>query len=144
MRPTFFRSAAAFRGWLARHHGSEKELLVGFHKVATGRRSMTYKEAVDEALSFGWIDGVRRGLDDASYTIRFTPRKPTSIWSAVNIERARRRSTGDLCAEREGIGVLSAAGAVVPPNHRALGIERQATGNASAPPDDVDRLLGAE
>lgn len=89
MRPTFFRSAAAFRGWLARHHGSEKELLVGFHKVATGRRSMTYKEAVDEAVSFGWIDGVRRGLDDASYTIRFTPRKPTSIWSAVNIERVK-------------------------------------------------------
>jgi uncharacterized protein YdeI (YjbR/CyaY-like superfamily) len=88
-RPTFFRFAKAFRDWLERHHGSEKELLVGFHKVATGRPTMTYKEALDEALAFGWIDGVRRGVDDESYTIRFTPRKPTSIWSAVNIKRVR-------------------------------------------------------
>lgn len=101
MKPTFFRSAASFRAWLARHHGSEKELLVGFHKVATGRRTMTYKEAVDEALTFGWIDGIRRRLDDESYTIRFTPRKPTSIWSAVNIKRVK-----ELKAERR----MTAAG----------------------------------
>ena len=89
MNPTFFKSAALFRAWLSRHHASEKELLVGFHKVGTGRATMTYKEALDEALAFGWIDGVRRGLDDQSYSIRFTPRKPTSIWSAVNIKRVK-------------------------------------------------------
>lgn len=89
MTPTFFKSAATFRAWLSRHHDSEQELLVGFHKVATGRPTMTYKEALDEALAFGWIDGVRRRLDDASYTIRFTPRRPTSIWSAVNIRRVK-------------------------------------------------------
>jgi uncharacterized protein YdeI (YjbR/CyaY-like superfamily) len=89
MKPSFFKSAAAFHAWLARHHGSETELLVGFHKVATGKATMTYREALDEALAFGWIDGVRRRLDEESYTIRFTPRKPTSIWSAVNIKRVK-------------------------------------------------------
>lgn len=89
IKPTFFRSAASFRAWLASHHATEQELLVGFHKVATGPRTMTYKEALDEALSFGWIDGIRRRLDDERYTIRFTPRKPTSIWSAVNIKRVK-------------------------------------------------------
>ena len=99
--PTFFESAPAFRAWLTRHHASEKELLVGFHKVGVGRSTMTYKQALDEALAFGWIDGVRRRLDDESYTIRFTPRKPTSVWSAVNINRAR-----ELQAE----GRMTAAG----------------------------------
>ena len=89
MKPTFFKSPASFRAWLARHHASEMELLVGFHKVVAGRPTMTYKQALDEALAFGWIDGVRRSLDDESYSIRFTPRKPTSIWSAVNIKRVK-------------------------------------------------------
>ena len=93
MKPTFFESAAVFRDWLARHHGSEKELLVGFHKVATSRPTMTYKDALDEALAFGWIDGVRRRLDAESYSIRFTPRKPTSTWSAVNIKRVKELET---------------------------------------------------
>jgi uncharacterized protein YdeI (YjbR/CyaY-like superfamily) len=89
MKPKFFRSAADFRAWLTRHHASEKELLVGFHKVAAGRTTMTYKAALDEALAFGWIDGVRRRVDDERYTIRFTPRKAASIWSAVNIKRVK-------------------------------------------------------
>ena len=89
MSAVFFKTAAAFRAWLARHHDSATELLVGFHKVGSGRKSVTYQEALDEALSFGWIDGVRRSLDDESYSIRFTPRKPTSIWSAVNIRRVK-------------------------------------------------------
>jgi uncharacterized protein YdeI (YjbR/CyaY-like superfamily) len=89
MSPVFFKTAAAFRAWLARHHDSATELLVGLHKVASGRKSITYHEALDEALAFGWIDGVRRRLDDDSYSIRFTPRKPTSIWSAVNIKRVK-------------------------------------------------------
>jgi uncharacterized protein YdeI (YjbR/CyaY-like superfamily) len=86
--PSFFTEPADFRAWLKENHESESELLVGFHKKATGRPSITWPEAVDEALCFGWIDGIRRSLGDESYTIRFTPRKPRSTWSAVNIERA--------------------------------------------------------
>ena len=85
---TFFATPAEFRTWLEQHHASETELLVGFHKRATGRPSMTWQQSVDEALCFGWIDGVRRSLGDESYTIRFTPRQKRSIWSAVNIKRA--------------------------------------------------------
>jgi uncharacterized protein YdeI (YjbR/CyaY-like superfamily) len=70
-----------------RRHGSAKELLVGFRKKATGEPSITWPEAVDQALCFGWIDGVRRKIDDRSYSVRFTPRKPGSRWSAVNIAR---------------------------------------------------------
>ena len=89
MKPTFFATPEEFRAWLEAHHADERELLVGFHKKATGRPCMTWPESVDEALCFGWIDGVRRSLGAESYTIRFTPRKPRSTWSAVNIARAR-------------------------------------------------------
>jgi uncharacterized protein YdeI (YjbR/CyaY-like superfamily) len=88
VKPTFFAEPADFRAWLEENHERESELLVGFHKKATERPSITWPEAVDEALCFGWIDGIRRSLGDESYTIRFTPRKPRSTWSAVNIERA--------------------------------------------------------
>jgi uncharacterized protein YdeI (YjbR/CyaY-like superfamily) len=86
--PAFFATSDAFRAWLAVHHETERELLVGFWKVGSGKPSISWPESVDEALSFGWIDGIRRSLDGESYTIRFTPRKPNSIWSAVNIRRA--------------------------------------------------------
>ena len=89
MRPVYFESPAAFRAWLEKHHSTEKELLVGFHKKGTGVPSMTWPESVDEALCFGWIDGVRRRVDDARYTIRFTPRRKGSIWSRINIARVR-------------------------------------------------------
>ena len=88
--PTYFTSATDFRRWLETHAASASELLVGFHKVDSGRPCMTWSESVDEALCFGWIDGVRRRIDDAAYTIRFTPRKPTSIWSAINIAKIER------------------------------------------------------
>jgi uncharacterized protein YdeI (YjbR/CyaY-like superfamily) len=87
MKPTFFRSADAFRQWLERHGGAKQELLVGFYKTDSGKTSITWRESVGEALCFGWIDGVRKRIDDVSYTIRFTPRKPTSTWSTVNIKR---------------------------------------------------------
>lgn len=83
--PPFFETAAAFRAWLHANASCSTELLVGFHKVGSGFSSMSWSESVDEALCFGWIDGVRKRIDEASYSIRFTPRKPTSIWSAVNI-----------------------------------------------------------
>jgi uncharacterized protein YdeI (YjbR/CyaY-like superfamily) len=88
MTPVFFESAAEFRRWLSKHHGNASELLVGFYRKKSSR-GMTYPEALDEALSFGWIDGVRKRFDEESYTIRFTPRKPGSVWSQVNIRRAR-------------------------------------------------------
>lgn len=83
----FFESATQFRAWLAEHGGQRTELIVGFWKVGSGRPSMTWSESVDEALCFGWIDGVRKRIDDASYQIRFTPRKKGSIWSAINIAK---------------------------------------------------------
>ena len=89
MKPTFFPTASSFREWLAKHHTSERELLVGFFKKGSGEPSITWPESVDEALCFGWIDGVRKRIDDRSYTIRFTPRRPGSIWSKTNISRAR-------------------------------------------------------
>jgi uncharacterized protein YdeI (YjbR/CyaY-like superfamily) len=89
MEPIFFETPAEFRAWLEEHHGDESELLVGFHKKGTGRPSLTWPESVDQALCFGWIDGVRRSLGDHSYTIRFTPRRARSTWSAVNINRAK-------------------------------------------------------
>ena len=87
MKPRFFATPAQFRSWLAKHHKAAGELLVGFYKKDSGKPSMTWPQSVDEALCFGWIDGVRKRIDDESYSIRFTPRKPTSIWSAVNIKK---------------------------------------------------------
>jgi uncharacterized protein YdeI (YjbR/CyaY-like superfamily) len=89
MEPTFFATPADFRAWLERHHESHSELIVGFHKRGSGRPSITWPEAVDQALCFGWIDGVRRRIDDTRYSIRFTPRKARSTWSAVNTRRMK-------------------------------------------------------
>lgn len=87
MAPTFFAKQADFRKWLEKNHKKETELLVGFYKVNSGKPCMTWSQSVDEALCFGWIDGIRRSIDKDSYSIRFTPRKPTSIWSAINIKK---------------------------------------------------------
>lgn len=84
---TFFETQEKFRKWLENHHQTEKELLVGFYKVNTKKPSMTWPQSVDQALCFGWIDGVRKSIDEESYSIRFTPRKATSIWSSVNIKK---------------------------------------------------------
>lgn len=85
----FFATPQAFRAWLQRHHTSQGSVQVGFRKRHTGEPSITWPEAVDEALCFGWIDGVRHRIDAESYTIRFTPRRPGGIWSAVNLRRMR-------------------------------------------------------
>jgi uncharacterized protein YdeI (YjbR/CyaY-like superfamily) len=84
---TFFETPDDFRAWLEQNHETESELLVGFYRKGTGKPSITWPESVAEALCFGWIDGVRRGIDEESYSIRFTPRKATSTWSKVNIEK---------------------------------------------------------
>lgn len=85
--PKFFKTLAEFRRWLKANHAKSDELLVGFFKVGTGKPSISWKESVDEALCFGWIDGVRKSIDGERYMIRFTPRKATSNWSKVNIKR---------------------------------------------------------
>jgi uncharacterized protein YdeI (YjbR/CyaY-like superfamily) len=100
-KPTYFATPAAFRTWLETHHASSSELLVGFYKKGSGKPSITWPESVDEALCFGWIDGIRRTVDDERYTIRFTPRKARSTWSAVNIKRV---------AELQKLGRMQPAG----------------------------------
>jgi uncharacterized protein YdeI (YjbR/CyaY-like superfamily) len=87
MDPLFFATPVDWRHWLEKHHDRQKEVLVGFYKKDSGKPSITWPESVDVALCFGWIDGVRRSIDDISYTIRFTPRRPRSIWSRVNSKR---------------------------------------------------------
>jgi uncharacterized protein YdeI (YjbR/CyaY-like superfamily) len=99
--PQFFASPNAWRAWLDKNHAADQELWVGFYKRDSGRPSITWPEAVDGALCFGWIDGVRKNIDAVSYKIRFTPRKRRSIWSAINIKRAR---------ELSELGLMHAAG----------------------------------
>lgn len=86
-KPTFFKTPADFRKWLARNHDTSSELWVGFYKKDSGKPSITWPESVDEALCVGWIDGIRKRIDEISYKIRFTPRRSGSVWSAVNIKR---------------------------------------------------------
>jgi uncharacterized protein YdeI (YjbR/CyaY-like superfamily) len=99
--PKFFATPSAWRDWLEKHHADHSELLVGFHKKESGKPCITWSESVDQALCFGWIDAVRRNIDENSYSIRFTHRKPVSTWSAVNIRKA-----GELIAQ----GLMRPAG----------------------------------
>ncbi len=85
--PIFFANQSGFRKWLKKNHKKETELIVGFYKVDSRKPSITWSQSVDEALCFGWIDGVRTSIDKDSYQIRFTPRKPSSIWSVINIKK---------------------------------------------------------
>jgi uncharacterized protein YdeI (YjbR/CyaY-like superfamily) len=105
MKPVYFSSPEEFRAWLEAHHATEQEILVGFHKVHSKKPSMTWSESVDQALCFGWIDGVRRSVDQDRYTIRFTPRRSRSIWSKVNIRK---------------VGELRAAGLMAPAGEKAF------------------------
>ena len=109
MEPRFFKSGTEMRRWLERNHGTARELVVGLHRRASGKPSLTWAESVDEALCFGWIDGIRRSLDESRYTIRFTPRRERSTWSAVNLRRV---------AELEALGRMQ-------PNGRAAFAHRQ-------------------
>ena len=102
---TFYATPAEWRAWLEEHHDAEREHWVGFHKRGTGEESITWAEAVDQALCFGWIDGVRKGVDEGRYAIRFTPRKRSSRWSLVNVRR---------------VGELTAAGLMRPAGRAAF------------------------
>ena len=96
IKPKFFAKPELFRKWLDKNHEKKEELWVGFYKVASGLPSVTWSESVDQALCYGWIDGIRKSIDEKSYMIRFTPRKPKSIWSAVNIKKVGELSKQDL------------------------------------------------
>ncbi len=87
MKPVYFKGQNEFRKWLEKNHNIEKELIVVYYKKETGKPSMTWSESVDQALCFGWIDGIRRNIDNESYSIRFTPRRPGSNWSRLNIQK---------------------------------------------------------
>jgi uncharacterized protein YdeI (YjbR/CyaY-like superfamily) len=96
MAATFFETQYEFRKWLEKHHQKETELIVGFYKVDSGKPSMTWSQSVDQALCFGWIDGVRKSIDKESYSIRFTPRRRNSIWSAININKVEELTKAGL------------------------------------------------
>jgi uncharacterized protein YdeI (YjbR/CyaY-like superfamily) len=96
MEPVFFATQNDFRQWLDKHYKAETELLVGYYKVGSGKASMTWPESVDQALCYGWIDGVRRTIDGEAYCIRFTPRRQGSIWSAVNIAKVDKLTKAGL------------------------------------------------
>jgi uncharacterized protein YdeI (YjbR/CyaY-like superfamily) len=135
--PLFFTAPDQWRAWLERHHAEATEVWLGYHRTSTGRPSLTWPQSVDEALCFGWIDGVRKRVDDERYKIRFTPRKPRSHWSAVNVAR---------------VGELVEQGRMRPEGLRAFGRRREeATAQAShertSPAvlrDEEERLLRAD
>ena len=120
--PRFFRTQAAWRRWLEKNHASASELLVGFHKVAAGKGGLTYKQALDEALCFGWIDGRRFGGAEA-WSIRFTPRRRGSIWSAVNMRRIE---------ELKAAGLVHASGLAVYENRDRARAKRYSFENPDA------------
>jgi uncharacterized protein YdeI (YjbR/CyaY-like superfamily) len=113
VEPTFFATPAAFRAWFEAHHETAAELLVGFYKKGSGRPSITWPESVEQALCFGWIDGVRRRIDDQAYSIRFTPRKPASVWSKVNVAKV---------AELQAAGLMRPAGLAAFERRRVSGV----------------------
>jgi uncharacterized protein YdeI (YjbR/CyaY-like superfamily) len=129
----FFSSPRAWGQWLAENHERETELLVGLYKKASGRGGMSWSEAVDEALCFGWIDGIRRSVNESATSIRFTPRKPRSTWSAVNIEKAERL----IAAGRMQPAGLRAYQARSEENSRIYSFEQ---GEVELPPQAIARL----
>ncbi len=149
MKPRFFATLEEWRDWLLKNHDSEKELLVGFHKRDSGRPSITWPESVDGVLCFGWIDGVRKRIDETRYQIRFTPRKKASIWSAINIRRVGELEKAGLMHDA-GRKVFAARdekktqcysyerkkGEVLLP---LVGEPGQARGDARATAEDLDR-----
>ena len=104
--PTFFPGPADFRAWLEEHHATTDHLWMGYYKKATNKPSVTWEDSVDEALCFGWIDGIRKSRDDESYMIRFTPRKPTSVWSQRNIDRVE-QLTAEGRMKPEGLAAFA-------------------------------------
>jgi uncharacterized protein YdeI (YjbR/CyaY-like superfamily) len=155
MKIAFFRSPSELRKWFEKNHATAPELWVGFYKKGSGKASITWPESVDEALCFGWIDGIRKTVDDVSYKIRFTPRRRGSIWSAVNIKRAtaltnqrRMRSAGTkaFAARRENkSGIYSyeqRSAELAEPYNRMLKKNKAAWDFFQAQPPSYRKTLG--
>jgi len=106
MTPIFFPTQYDFRQWLEENHAQENEIIIGYYRIGSGKQSMTWSESVDQALCFGWIDGVRRKIEEESYCIRFTPRKAKSNWSAVNIAKVEELTAKGLM-KPEGLAAFS-------------------------------------
>jgi uncharacterized protein YdeI (YjbR/CyaY-like superfamily) len=134
VKPLFFETAEQFGAWLEEHHETATELWVGFHKKASGKPSVTWPEAVEQALRFGWIDGVRKSIDGDSYTNRFTPRKPTSNWSLINVAKVEDLKQRGLVAP----AVLRAYGARKPERTGVYSSERSQP--AELPPEHERRF----
>ena len=134
MKPVFLATPEEFGAWLEEHHETAGELWVGFYKKASGKPSITWQESVEQALRFGWIDGVRRSLGDESYTIRFTPRKPTSNWSRINVAKVEELKARGLMAP----GGLRAYEARTPERTGVYSSERREP--AVLPPEFEERL----
>jgi uncharacterized protein YdeI (YjbR/CyaY-like superfamily) len=136
MKPRFFAGPEEFRAWLEDNHEETTELLVGFHKKGSGRPSITWPESVEQALCFGWIDGVRRSLGDDSYTIRFTPRRPSSTWSRTNLEKVE---------ELKRLGLMRPAGLRVYEERREAktGVYSYEQREAAALPAEYEERLRA-
>jgi uncharacterized protein YdeI (YjbR/CyaY-like superfamily) len=124
--PTFFETGEAFRAWLEAHHATAPELSVGFWKTGSGRPSLSWPDSVDQALCFGWIDGVRHRIDDLAYRIRFTPRKPRGTWSQVNVRRF---------AELDALGLIAPAGRAA---YEAASGEKPPTYSYEKPPVELE------
>jgi uncharacterized protein YdeI (YjbR/CyaY-like superfamily) len=127
LAPTFFRSPGSFRRWLKKNHANETELWIGYYKKASGKGGMVYKEALDQALCFGWIDGVVRSIDAECYMQRFTPRKKDSHWSNVNVRRF---------SELDAAGLIEPAGRAAY-NRRTP--ERTGKASIESPPAEFTR-----
>jgi uncharacterized protein YdeI (YjbR/CyaY-like superfamily) len=137
VKPLFFATPEQLRAWLEEHHETVSELWVGFYKKASGKPSITWPEAVEQALCFGWIDGVRRSLDDESYTNRFTPRKPTSNWSLINVAKVEELKQRGLMAPAG----LRAYEARTPERTGVYSAERR---EAAVLPDEFERRFRAK
>lgn len=109
MNPVYFNDQNEFRKWLEKNHNTESEIIVGYYKVGTGKPSLTWSQSVDQAICYGWIDGIRRSIDEERYCIRFTPRKLTSVWSNVNIKKV---------ADLKKKGLMTEPGLRVYDNHK--------------------------
>ncbi len=127
-KPRFFRSQREWRAWLEENHATQTEQWVGFHKVASVKKSIVYKQALDEALCFGWIDGVRKSIDDGRWMIRFAPRRPGSIWSAVNAKRVE---------ELKALGLMRKPGLAIYDNRDRAKQQRYSFENEPAVLDPV-------
>jgi uncharacterized protein YdeI (YjbR/CyaY-like superfamily) len=132
LTPTFFKDQYGFRKWLLKNHMKESELLVGFYKKESGKANMTWSQSVDEALCFGWIDGVRRSIDENSYCIRFTPRKPNSNWSSININKVE---------ELIKLGLMQAAGLKV---YKQRKKEKSSVASYESEAKQLDKQMAAQ